>query len=289
MAEMGEFYQNLFYRKMSTLDKIYTSTVYKSSDLPSTIKGGLMVHKGIFICSFIKDDVAGAFPHWANMLSAAKLTPTGLPNPSKQEAAKNRQRVLANLKDWHGSDHGCVDVNAEIQNDEPKLNQVLCYLVKHNYLPYSVCVSWAKDQQSLRNVFDVAGFKGDKKDHSIEIQEILDSNSLAETLGSFGYGSPSQSVKRVHFMDDLDDSGVVNQASPSHLQRSNEDWESNLKSFMTDKVWMEKGEVIKIKEAFKCLQSYLESSNKWVEALEEMDEEVRYTVNSLLASDKEAG
>jgi len=90
-------------------------------------------------------------------------------------------------------------------------------------------------------------------------------------------------------MDDLDDSGVVNQASPSHLQRSNEDWESNLKSFMTDKVCMEKGEVIKIKEAFKCLQSYLESSNKWVEALEEMDEEVRYTVNSLLASDKEAG
>jgi len=52
-----------------------------------------MVHKGIFICSFIKDDVAGAFPHWANMLSAAKLTPTGLPNSSKQEAAKNRQRV----------------------------------------------------------------------------------------------------------------------------------------------------------------------------------------------------
>ena len=51
---------------------------------------------------------------------------------------------------------------------------------------------------------------------------------------------------------------------------------------------MEKGEVIKIKKAFKCLQTYLESSNKWVEALEEMDEEVRYTVNRLLAPDEVA-
>ena len=32
-------------------------------------------------------------------------------------------------------------------------------------------------------------------------------------LCSFGYGSPPQTVKRVHFMDDLDDSGVVNQAT----------------------------------------------------------------------------
>ena len=32
-------------------------------------------------------------------------------------------------------------------------------------------------------------------------------------LCRFGYGSPPQTVKRGHFMDDLDDSGVVNQAT----------------------------------------------------------------------------
>ena len=101
-------------------------------------------------------------------------------------------------------------------------------------------------------------------------------------------------AKRVRFSESLNDSGVslnntsrsppsaVGQEESKVIGQVNMMWESELKAWMADKVWMEKSKVLQIQKSLSSLNDFIQKAAGWDRALAEMDDEVRLTVNSLL-------
>ena len=122
--------------------KLYTSAVFPKAVPRGIIVNGRLVFEATFVGSFLKDDIGGGFPHWANILESEKLDSTGVPLPTAEKAKKFRLRIIENQKEWHGAEALCLDINGAMGDDSPNLSQFLVFLAKEKFLSYQSIVGW---------------------------------------------------------------------------------------------------------------------------------------------------
>ena len=60
------------------------------------VKNGSVEFKGLFVCSFVEDNIAGAFPQWSYILESAELVPKGYPRPTEWGAKYMRENMIKN-------------------------------------------------------------------------------------------------------------------------------------------------------------------------------------------------
>ena len=65
-------------------------------------------------------------------------------------------------------------------------------------------------------------------------------------------------------------------------EESPEVWEEVQQDWAKDKIWMTVKEKDELVRGMEQMQEMLKGMNSWVKVLEEMDDEVRFTVNSYL-------